>query len=116
MTITQTYPRAAATQINTESGSYAMVVTEDSGNKQFIIDFTGVVNANTKLIKRFKVPLTFGGSTLTQNVTELTFAGNAANYVSSTSPADSVAVATLSHTLTSVDMDAFYTAAGDARS
>lgn len=115
MAITQTYTRPAATQTASKSGNWAIAVTEDTTNKQFILDLTCVIGANTKLVKRFKVPLSYGGTTLTPTITELTFAGNAANYVSSVSPADAIAIATLLHPATSVDMDAFHTAAGDAR-
>lgn len=70
----------------------------------------------TKLIKRLVLTPSYSGINLNIGVIEYVFAGNVANYVSSTSPANSTASSSTSYTLRATDMDAFHTAAGDARS
>lgn len=113
MAITSAFDRPLAQRTAPQSGSYAIAVAEDGTNKLFIATFTVVAGSNTKAYRRLKFPIGYTTGTSTPTVvTELIFPGNATNYSSSTVPPDSAAVVTNTITLTPVDMDAFFAAAG----
>lgn len=111
MSISKTFARPAATLTNTEST--ALVATLTEGATTWTLDIRETIGGNSKLIKRLVITPGYTGVNL-QLAFEYTFAGDVANYVSSTSPANSLAAS--STAITVVDMDAFHTAAGDARS
>jgi len=113
------FTRPVATQTATETANYTAALTEDGTGKLFTIDVTNVIGANTKLVRKFVITPAFNSTGLTITVAEYVYAGNAANYVSATSPALSAAVGggpIATYAMSQQDMDAFHTAAGDARS
>ena len=113
------YTRPVATQTATETANYTAAITEDGSGKKFTVDVTNVIGANTKLVRKFVITPVFNGTSLVFTVDEYQYAGNAANYVSATSPALGAAVGggpIATYQMTQQDMDAFHTAAGDARS
>ena len=112
------YTRPLAAQTASEAANYTAVITEDGTGKKFTVDVTNVIGANTKLVRKFVITPTFNSTSLIFTVEEYQYAGNAANYVSATSPALSAAVGGgvfATYTMSQQDMDLFHTAAGDAR-
>jgi hypothetical protein len=107
-------PKAAQTAAVTESLTTAF--TADAANKQYIVDIQNTVGGNQKLLKKLILVPSYSGAFFTINVTEYVYAGNAANYVSSTNPAIGAATSSTTYTLSTQDLDAFYAAAGVARS
>lgn len=114
MTISTSFSRPAATLTNTESTALAAALTE--GASAWTLDVTETIGVNAKLIKRLVLTPSYSGINLNIAVTEYVFAGNVANYVSATNPANNLATSSTNYTLRATDMDAFHTAAGDARS
>ena len=113
------YQRPLATQTASESANYTAALTEDGTGKKFTVDFTCVIGANTKLVRKLVITPTFSSLNILFTVEEYVYAGNAANYVSATNPALSASIGgapAATYTLIQQDMDAFHTAAGDARS
>lgn len=114
MAISSSFTRPLATVTASETANLTAALTE-SGSTH-IVDITTTVGANTKLIKRLKITYAYQGVNLVATVTEIDFAGSVANYVSATSPADNLGTTGVAYNLTAKDMDAFFTAGGDARS
>lgn len=113
------FTRPLAVQTASESANYTAAITEDVPGRRFTIDVTCVIGANTKLVRKFVITPAFNSTSLGFTVDEYVYAGNAANYVSATNPALSAAVGggpIATYTMNQQDMDAFHTAAGDARS
>lgn len=115
MTISVSFARPAATLTNTEDQTVTWNLTEDDTNNQVILDRVVTISATARLVRRLKIAEVISGSNLSLQVTDIQFAGNVSAYVSSTNPADSAGTATTT-SLGSQDLDAFHTAAGDARS
>lgn len=119
MTISFSFTRPLATVTGTETATYTTTLTEDGTNKYYVVDFVATIGSNSKLVRKLIITPTFTSTSLTFTVSEYLYAGNAANYVSATSPATTAAIgggASNTYTLSAQDMDAFHTAAGDARS
>jgi hypothetical protein len=108
-----TRPKAALTATITES--LTTTLTVDAGNKQYILDIQDTISAAQKLVKKLIIVPTYVGNTLTVTITEYVYPGSAATWTNSTTPPTSSAVSSQTYQLTAQDMDAFYTAAGVAR-
>jgi hypothetical protein len=112
-TTTFTRPKLAQTASVTES--LTTTLTADATNKQYIIDIQDTVGGSQKLLKKLILVPSYSGANFTLTVTEYVYAGSATNYSSSTVPPTSAAASSQTYTLTTQDLDAFYTAAGVAR-
>lgn len=115
MAVSASFTRPLATTTESVATSYVITTVEDDANNTFVIHLNATVNAATKVVKRLKLVLTLSGTTLTPTITALDFAGSAAAYTGASTPADSAATATQTISLGAVDLDAFYTAGGVAR-
>lgn len=115
MALAKSFARPLATTTATESSPLTAVVTEGSPAGMFTIDFHTPINAVNKLVKRLVINPSYSGTTLTWAVTEYNFSGSG-TYVSASDPLSSTATSIVSYSLTGQDMDAVFTAGGDARS
>jgi len=115
MAVSASFTRSLATTTESVATSYAITTVEDDGANTFVIHVNATVNAATKVVKRMKLALNISGNSLSPTLTVLDFAGNAASYTGVSVPADSAATATQVLALNTIDLDAFYTAAGVAR-
>ena len=116
MAVSADFTRPLATTTGTVSTSSVITTVEVDADNTFVIHLNATVGGNTKVVKRLKLALNISGATLTPVITALDFAGAAASYTGVSTPADSAATVTQTVQLNSVDLDAFYTAAGVARS
>jgi len=115
MAVSTSFTRPLGTTTESVATSYAITTVESDGTDEFIIHLNATVNAATKTVKRMKLKLNVSGSSLSPTLTVLDFAGGATAYTGATTPADSAATATQTLSLTTIDLDAFYTAGGVAR-
>lgn len=111
------YSRPAATQTNNEAIVIAAAVADDTANSRFIVDITATVNAATRLVKKVVITPEYSGVNLRLDIKEYHFAGSA-TYTNSTNPAIATATnasAPFNGKTNWLDLDAFYTSAGDTR-
>jgi len=114
MTYSRSFTRPLATTTAVEAETVTPTLTIDDANNTVILEWVATVGAASRIFRRLKIADTFSGASLSQTVTDMVFAGSR-TYVSSTNPADSLANSTTTYTLAAIDLDAFHTAAGDAR-
>ena len=115
------FQRPAATSVNNEAIALTAVVLEDTaatpGN--VTLDLKATVNAAARLIHRIRVTPEYAGTMARNKVEYLTFTNQAANTYADAKTGNFEDVDALSVTLIGytpwIDLDAFYTAAGDAR-
>lgn len=115
MAIATSFSRPAATQFNTENTSLAAALVESGGS--WWLNIYQNVGGNDKIINRIQVTPTYSGSNLILTVSPFQFAGSAATATVSgiATPAQSVATALSPYQFNAQEMDAWLTAAGDAR-
>jgi len=111
------YVRPAATQTNNEAIVLTGAIADDATNGRFIVDITATVNAATRLIKKVVITPEYSGVNVRLDIKEYHFAGSG-TYTNATTPAISTATnaaAPFNAKTAYLDLDALYTAAGDAR-
>ncbi len=114
MAISGTYSRPKLNQTLLEGYSITIADGETAGT--FVIDIIATVGSNPKLLNRIILTPNISGYNLSFGGQILTFPGTAADRSSVTVPANNASTGTASTFVTpTVDLDAFYTAAGDTR-
>ncbi len=113
--ITWARPKATATLDETLAPVAAIADAGDTA----IVDIYASVNSANKVLVRVKLKLEKNGTDFRVGMSSLVFPGNATTYsAGGSTPADSAAVTGKSTPVvysSTVDLDAFYSAAGDAR-
>jgi len=92
----------------------------DTGSDTAIVDIYSSINATNKVLARVKIQIVATATNFKLNIQSLMFDGNAANYSAGGAiPTDAVANAALIspvYSTPSIDLNAFYTAAGVVQS
>ncbi len=117
MAITADWSRALATLVETESLSLTSTISESGADTY--IDFYGTVNAAARLFHRFVISLGNNGESQVPTITHYTFESSGdATYTpdQKTTPfTNAEADSSVSQSFGSLDLNALYTDAGDAR-
>lgn len=112
------YDRPKLAQKLTENFT-PIVALADNSNDTAILDIYANVNSANKVLCRVKVKVNVSGVNMAVTAQALVFPGTAATYsAGGTTPADAAAIAaqtTSEFPLASINLDSFYTEAGDAR-
>lgn len=116
MAINLTFPRPKLVTTLDETVPVTATLVEDTTNKTYVVDLKYTVTKDdsttaTKVMKRVKIIPVIAGTTVRLDVQELTFAGTAPD-----APTDAQASVTGEVIRgTTMDLDIFLTAVGDAR-
>lgn len=120
MPITENWSRPLANPNSTEALALTAAVVEDAANKRIIINLFATIGSSPKLIQRIVLPIEIHENILRVGAIHYVFPGGAANYVAGVAtPALDAAVnyeEPESAWGPPIDLNAFYTAAGDAQS